>query len=131
MTVQNRLHFRTFLHNRQVKEDFARPFPDPRNLIPFHVDHAEIFRFHEPFADLRRRADNAVVADTVTDVPVVCRGKPRVVNSAPDGANLFLNRLQIPRVHFFLQGHFGARAFFYLKNLSVFSLVGFAKDALF
>ena len=98
MAVQNRLHFRTFLHNRQVKEDFAGAFARPGDLVPVHIDDAEVFRFHEAFADLRRRADDAVFVDAVADVAVVRRRETFVVQPATHVADFFFNLMQIEHI---------------------------------
>ena len=88
MAVQNRTHLGSLLHNRKMKEDLARTFTRARDLIAFHIDDAQILGLHKPFANLSRRAHDAILVDSVANIAVVSGGESAVVQSATNIANL-------------------------------------------
>ena len=102
MAMEDGTNFGALLHDRQVEEDFARALARAGDLIPFHVDDAKILGLHEPFADLRRGADDAILVDTIADIAVVRRRKAPIVQSATNIADFVLNLVQIEHMPFLL-----------------------------
>ena len=80
------------LHHGEVEQDLARPFPLAGNLLAFHVHHAEVVGLHEAFRHAGRRAEDAVLAETVTDVAVVGRGETLRVDAPANLAHLLPQR---------------------------------------
>ena len=63
----------------------GQPFDGARPaLVTVEIDHADVFRLHEAFANHRRAAEDFVLADAIGDVPIVRGGKAFVVNTATD-----------------------------------------------
>ena len=102
MTMEHGTNFRTFLHDRQMKEDFARALARSGDLISLHVDDAEILGLHESLADLRRSADDAILVDTIANIAVVRRRKAPIVQSTTDVADFVFNLVQIEHMPFLL-----------------------------
>lgn len=89
--MDHSLHVRTVLHDGQVQQNLAGPLAFSGELVAIQVDHADVIGRHEPLADVRRGAENFVLADAVRDVPVVGSGEALIVDPATDLADLFLD----------------------------------------
>ena len=102
MAMETGTNFRTFLHDRQVKENLARALTRAGDLISFHIDDTEILGLHESLADLRRGADDAILVDTIADIAVVRRRKAPIVQPTTDVADFVFNLVQIEHMPFLL-----------------------------
>jgi hypothetical protein len=86
----------SLLEDRQVQEDLARSLAIARDLLPVHVDDAEVVGLHEALRDPGRRAEDAVLAQAIADVAVVGRGEPLGVDAPADLAHQLA---QLPLAH--------------------------------
>ena len=87
MTVDDALHIVPFTVDLQVQLDFAGPFSLSRNLFAIQINHTQIVRLHEPFANQRGSTENAIFVYTNGKVTFVTGDKLPVVHAATDIAN--------------------------------------------
>src|SRR4029079_2390036 len=90
MRVNDRLHIRPRLVDRQVQQDLARALALAADLLALHVGDAQIFGRKVALADAGRRAEDAVLADAIGMVSFVAGAEPFLPDAAADVAPLFI-----------------------------------------